>query len=220
MECPICGSNSNTILKSKEISSKKSLINEYLLKCNDCSYVFKNRKVQSNPNTYRIIISENEKSIKTTIDLFPDEVLKVDDGLLSQRGQVKVTGIEVDGKRVKKSIIRDISTIWASSIEIPARFGLSVDLSGKVQSYKIEVERDFIISTKDLIKIEDYIIRVHIIKTLERKTTSGYAKADVIKRVYGRPVQFKRYDYDLTDKIYKKTVKLPKHKNNAKSTSN
>jgi uncharacterized Zn finger protein len=39
-------------------------------------------------------------------------------------------------------------------------------------------------------------------KTLERKMRKGFAKAWVIKRVYGRPVEAEtRYQYDLTPKI-------------------
>ena len=92
----------------------------------------------------------------------------------------------------------DVKTIWASSEEIPARFGVSIDLHGKVASFKCETERDYKIAVDDIIKIDKYIARVHVIKTEERKTTKGYAKAKVIKRVYAKPVKFNHYDYDLT----------------------
>ena len=41
MECPICGSSELEILNSKEKSSKKKFIEEYLLKCEECGHVFK-----------------------------------------------------------------------------------------------------------------------------------------------------------------------------------
>ena len=34
---------------------------------------------------------------------------------------------------------------------------------------------------------------------------SGFAKANVITRVYSKPVKFNNYDYDLTKNIFKKT---------------
>ena len=46
----------------------------------------------------------------------------------------------------------------------------------------------------------------------ERKTTKGYAKARVIKRVYAKPVKFNHYDYDLT-KFIVQAKPLNKHKN-------
>ena len=205
MECPICGSDDIEILNSKQKTSKKKFMEEYLLKCEDCGHVFKDIFSAKKPKSYRLIISEQDKSHKTTIDLSPSDELKVGDNLLSDLGQVEVTSIEVNDKRVNKSKIEDIDTIWASSVEIPARIGFSVDLHGEVDSYKLDLDRDFEIAPGDVVKIDNHIVKVHVIKTQERKLTSGFAKAGVIKRVYSKPVKFNNYDYDLTKDIFKKT---------------
>ena len=203
MECPICGSGDVIILKSKETSSRKKQINDYLLKCKECEHVFKDRVTQHKAIPCRLIVSENEKSTKTTVDLYPDERLKVGDVLLIDKGQVKIKAIENNEKRVSSEIVSEIKTIWASSLEIPARFGLSIDFHGKVKSYKLDVDRDFEIGTNDIIKIDNYILKVHIIKTDTKKITTGSAKADNIKRVYTKTIKLKTYDYDLTDNIVK-----------------
>ncbi|WP_458403024.1 HVO_0476 family zinc finger protein [Methanobrevibacter sp.] len=204
MECPVCGSDEVEILNSKQKSSKKKLMEEYLLKCEDCGHVFKDIISLKKPKPYRLIISEQDKSHKTTIDLSPSDELKSGDILLSELGQVEVTSIEVRDKRVNKAKLEDVDTIWASSIEIPARIGFSVDLHGEVDSYKLDLERDFKIAPGDVVKIDKHIVRVHVIKTQERKITSGFARASVIKRVYSKPVKFNNYDYDLTENIFKK----------------
>ncbi len=199
MVCPVCGCDDAIILKNKEISSKSKEIREFLLKCEDCGSVYKERLTQENPKPFRLIISEHEDTHKVSIDLYPDEQLHVGDFLMSELGEVKITSLELpDEKRVKKAVASDVKTIWASSEEIPARFGVSIDLHGKVASFKCETERDYKIAVDDIIKIDKYIARVHVIKTEERKTTKGYAKAKVIKRVYAKPVKFNHYDYDLT----------------------
>ncbi|MBQ7927822.1 MAG: hypothetical protein IJ287_03635 [Methanobrevibacter sp.] len=205
MDCPICGNDDLEILKSKQKSSKKKIIEEYLLKCGDCGHVFKDVVSLKKPQPYRLIISEHDKSRKTTIDLLPNDELAKGDVLLSEFGQVEVTSIEVGDTRVNKSIIEDIDTIWANSIEIPARIGFSVDLHGEVDSYKLDLERDFEIAPGDVVKIDKHIVKVHVVKTQERKLTSGFAKANVITRVYSKPVKFNNYDYDLTKYIFKKT---------------
>ena len=205
MECPICGSDEIEILNAKQKSSKKKLTEEYLLKCEECGHVFKDAISLKKPQPYRLIISEQDKSHKTTIDLSPSDELANGDVLLSEFGQVEVTSIEVGDKRVNKSKIEDISTIWASSVEIPARIGFSVDLHGEVDSYKLDLERDFEIAPGDVVKIGKHVVKVHVIKTQDRKLTSGFAKAAVIKRVYSKPVKFNNYDYDLTKYIIKKT---------------
>ena len=205
MECPICGSDDIEILNSKQNESKKKVMEEYLLKCFDCGHVFKDVVSAKKPKMYRIIISEQNKSHKTSIELSPSDELKVGDILLSDVGQVEVSSIEVDDTRVKKSIVEDIDTIWATSVEIPARIGFSVDLHGEVDSYKLDLERDFEIAPGDIVKIENHIVKVHVIKTNDRKLTSGFAKAGIIKRVYSKPVKFNNFDYDLTNNIFKKT---------------
>ena len=207
MDCPICGSDDIEILNSKQKTTKKKFTEEYLLKCEDCGHVYKNTISLKKPRPYRLIISEQDKSHKTTIDLSPSDELRTGDTLLTEFGQVEVTSIEVGDKRVEKSSIEDVNTIWASSVEIPARIGFSVDLHGEVDSYKLDLERDFEIAPGDIVKIENHIVKVHVIKTQERKLTSGFAKAGIIKRVYSKPVRFNNYDYDLTKNIFKKTKK-------------
>ena len=205
MDCPICGSDDIEILNSKQKTTKKKLTEEYLLKCEDCGHVFKDIISLKKPRPYRLIISEQDKSHKTTIDLSPSDELKIGDNLLTEFGQVEVSGIEVEDKRVNKSKLEDVKTIWASSVEIPARIGFSVDLHGEVDSYKLDLERDFEIAPGDVVKIDKHIVKVHVIKTQERKLTSGFARANVIKRVYSKPVKFNNYDYDLIKNIFKKT---------------
>lgn len=205
MDCPICGSDDIEILNSKQKSSKKKLMEEYLLKCEDCGHVFKDVISLKKPKPYRLIISEQDKSHKTTIELSPSDELKSGDVLLSEVGQVEVTSIEVGDKRVNKAKLEDVNTIWANSIEIPARIGFSVDLHGEVDSYKLDLERDFEIAPGDVVKIDKHVVKVHVVKTQERKLTSGFAKAAVITRVYSKPVKFNNYDYDLTKYIIKKT---------------
>ena len=207
MDCPICGSDDIEILNSKQKTTKKKYTEEYLLKCRECGHVYKNVISLKKPRPYRLIISEQDKSHKTTIDLSPSDELQTGDTLLTELGQVEVTSIEVGDKRVDKSKLEDVDTIWASSVEIPARIGFSVDLHGDVDSYKLDLERDFEIAPGDVVKIENHIVKVHVIKTQERKLTSGFAKAGVIKRVYSKPVRFNSYDYDLTKYIFKKTKK-------------
>ena len=205
MDCPICGSDEIEILNSKQKSSKKKVTEEYLLKCEDCGHVFKDIVSYKKPRPYRLIISEQDKSHKTTIDLSPSDELETGDVLLSELGQVEVTSIEIKDKRVERANLEEVDTIWASSIEIPARIGFSVDLHGEVDSYKLDLERDFEIAPGDVVKIDNHIVKVHVIKTQERKLTSGFAKANVIKRVYSKPVKFNNYDYDLTKNIFKKS---------------
>jgi uncharacterized Zn finger protein len=205
MKCPICGGENFQTLKSKHISTKTNEIDELLLKCDDCQHVFKQSNRFKKPESFRLIISENENSKKTRVGIYPDDNLSVGDILISDLGQFEIRDLELkSGKRVKSTIAEDIDTIWATSIDIPSRVGIAINFKGLTQSYKVDLGRKFKVSVEDIVKIEDTIFKVRVIKTFKMKMTKGSAKASVIRRVYGEPINFKKYDYDLTDKIASK----------------
>ncbi|WJI08872.1 hypothetical protein FGU46_01580 [Methanobacterium sp. CWC-01] len=194
MKCPVCGSQEHQILKSKG-----KLTQELLLKCEECGTVFRETKEAPRPLEIRIIISKFEESLKKWATFYPDEILRVDDVLEVGDERVRVTSLENKrSARVMESIVEDLITIWAASVDIPARVGVSVDLHGRVLSRKVEVDRDFTFTVGDVVKMGRTIFRIKTIKTLERRMRRGFAYADVTKRVYGIPVSERRYDYDLT----------------------
>lgn len=205
MKCPECESYELELLKRTVESSAKQDIEKLLIKCQRCGNVFKENIHHKKPITFRLIVSKFEDSKKTTVDLMPDIIIKIDDVLETKEGQVKINSIENnDGVRVKKTNTNDVKTIWATSLEIPARIGVSVDDRGWISSYKVDLDDEFKINVEDIIKIEDNIFKVNSIKTEERKMRKGYAKAKYIKRIYGKPFDGKA-KYDLTKKIVSKT---------------
>lgn len=202
MKCPICGSDSNEILKSKIEKSKSTKSKKLLLKCRECGTVYKDTVTEKKPVDYRIIISEHEKSQKKFIKLFSEDIIKVGDVLEAEGNLVEVTSLETKrGSRVNKSILKDIETIWAYSIDILARVGISIDFKGKILSKKVDVPRDHEFTVGDIIKIGKYVFQIKSIKTTESKIRKGKALAYDIKRIYGRPVKVNHFNYDLTLKV-------------------
>ena len=198
MKCPVCESESYEILKSKGKHSK-----ELLLKCEECGNVYRETIIREKPVDVRIVISEFEKSKKAFVKLYPDEVLMVDDILDLDGKEVAVNSIEIKtSARVYRSQVSDIETIWASSMDIPSRVGISVDFGGRITSKKVDVDRDFEFTVGDIVKMGNLIFKINSLKTIERKLRKGFAKAYVTKRVYGRPLEeFVRYNYDLSSNI-------------------
>lgn len=197
MKCPVCGSSSSQVLKSKGKTSK-----ELLLKCEECGTVFRETVNVKKPINCRVVISEFEKSHKKFIKVYPDETLSLG-GIINVDGREgEITSIENKrGGRVSQSSVEDIETIWASYIDIPARVGISVDFGGRILSEKVEVDREFEFVVGDVVKMGNLYFRINSLKTLERKMRRGFARAGVTKRVYGRPVIDKRYKYDLSSKV-------------------
>lgn len=198
MRCPLCGSDSYEILKTKGKVSK-----ELLLKCKECKTIYKEVITGKKPVDRRIIISEYETSKKMHIKLHPDDLIEVDDVLNLDDNEVAVTSIETkSGGRVMKSPVSEIETIWACSLDIPARVGISIDFGGKVLSKKIEIDRDFEFEVGDIIKIGKFSLKVYSIKTTTQKLRKGSSKASITKRVYGMPLSHdKAFNYDLSSKV-------------------
>jgi uncharacterized Zn finger protein len=200
MKCTVCGSESCEILKSKGKLSK-----ELLLKCNKCGNIFRETLEVEKPVKVRVVVSEYESSHKTFVMLYTDEFLEFE-GVLDLDGRpAEITSIEnKKGGRVMVSPVSKIDTIWASYTDTPARIGISVDYHGKILSRKVEVDREFEFTVGDVVKLGNVLFKIRAMKTNDRKMRKGFAKAFVIKRVYGRPGDdLKRYKYDLTSKIIK-----------------
>jgi uncharacterized Zn finger protein len=197
MKCSICGSESLEVIKSK---GKKS--RELLLKCEECGNIFREIVEGNIPVDCRVVVSEFENSSKTYIKLYPDETLHNGD-LLDVNGRLaEITSIENKrGGRVSTSQVDEIETIWASYKDIPARVGISVDYGGRILSEKVEVNPDLEFTIGDVVKMGNIIFRINSLKTQERKLRRGFARANVTKRVYGRPIDEKRFKYDLTSKV-------------------
>jgi uncharacterized Zn finger protein len=197
MICPNCGSEDNQILKKKGENIK-----ELLLKCENCGNTFREIITQPKPIEVRVIISKFESSEKSWASFLPDEIISTDDILEIGSEMVRVTSLENKrGGRVNECLVDDLVTIWATSIDIPARVGVSIDMHGKVLSHKVDIDRDFKFTIGDVARIDGITFKIRSIKTLERKMRRGFAYADVSKRVYGRPVDDKRFNYDLSSKV-------------------
>lgn len=203
MECPVCGSDSCEIIKSKGKNTK-----QLLLKCNDCGNTFRETIILPKKVECRVIISRYEDSEKKHMEIYSDEVLHTGDVLDVDDEHVEITSLENKrGGRVNKSKVSDLVTIWASSLVGPARVGISVDFGGNILSKKVEVDRNFLFTVGDVVKMEGIIFRVKSMKTQESKMRKGSSRAEYTKRVYGKPLdRIERINYDLTSKIISNEV--------------
>lgn len=207
MTCPVCDFEEYEILKSK---GKK--VKELLVKCESCGHVYHETAPQeAHEVNIRVIISEFEKSWKSSINLYSDEYLEVGTLLFIDEKDVEVTSIENKaGNRVYECPVIDIKTIWLKSLDTPSRIGISIDHQGNVISHKIEIEPDFIFTIGDVGEIKGLKFRIYGIKTLERSMKKGFAYSRVIKRVYGKLLPSKdnsKVKYELSEYVVKTTNK-------------
>ncbi|OPX59233.1 MAG: hypothetical protein A4E25_01278 [Methanobacterium sp. PtaB.Bin024] len=203
MKCPICNSESHEIIKTKGKNTK-----EVLLKCNECGNTFRETINIPKLTECRIIISKFSESEKKQVKIYPDEILQVGEVLVVDEEEVQITSLENKrGGRVSKSPVSELETIWATSLTGPARVGISIDYGGRILSKKVEIERDFLFTVGDVVKMGRTVFRIKSMKTVTSKIRRGSAIAEQTKRVYGRPADRNdKFQYDLSSKIVENEI--------------
>jgi len=124
LECPGCDEVTlHTVLKEKE--SKKHL--KITVKCQECGTVHdieKNFKLKD----IKIVISRYDESEQSVIQIATDEVLKIEDTILAFGESVEISALETeDSRRVSSSAVQDLKMIWAKSVDVPKKVGISIN---------------------------------------------------------------------------------------------
>src|SRR4030042_3993139 len=112
VECPVCKEETLHEVLSGKVGAKAQTVFETTVKCRQCEQVHHAVLKVAKPMELPVIISWLKESVKTSIQLGPDEVLSVDDEVMCGEEPVLVTSIESKGARVKRAKGRDMETVW------------------------------------------------------------------------------------------------------------
>ncbi|AEH07299.1 HVO_0476 family zinc finger protein [Methanothermococcus okinawensis] len=193
-ECPICDDiTPHEILKSQE--SKKHV--KLTVKCLNCGYVHDIEKTLKLKDV-KIIISRYGESEKKVSQLPVDEILKVGDVINIFGEDVEITSIETT-KRVMSSKVEDIQTIWAKSLNIPKKVGISINDRNTTYSVNILVPQDYVFDNETTYRVGRMFFKIKMIKT--EKGTFKREIARKIKRIYANTSRPIRNYEDLTDNV-------------------
>jgi len=193
-ECPICDDiTPHDILKRQE--SKKHI--KLTVKCLNCGYVHEIEKTIKLKDV-KVIISRYGESEKKVSQLPADEVLKVGDIINIFGEDVEITSIETT-KRVMSSKVEDIQTIWAKSLNIPKKVGISINDRDTTYSINILVPQDYVFDNETTYRVGRMFFKIKMIKT--EKGTFKREIARKIKRIYANSSRPVRNYEDLTENI-------------------
>ncbi|WP_421077838.1 HVO_0476 family zinc finger protein [Methanothermococcus sp. Ax23] len=193
-ECPICDDiTPHDILKRQE--SKKHI--KLTVKCLNCGYVHEIEKTIKLKDV-KVIISRYGESEKKVSQLPVDEVLKVGDIINIFGEDVEITSIETT-KRVMSSKVEDIQTIWAKSLNIPKKVGISINDRDTTYSINILVPQDYVFDNETTYRVGRMFFKIKMIKT--EKGTFKREIARKIKRIYANSSRPVRNYEDLTENI-------------------
>jgi len=194
LECPICDDiTPHEIIKKQE--SKKHL--KLTVKCLNCGYIHDIEKTLKLKDV-KIIISRYGESEKKVSQLPMDEILKVGDNINIDGEDVEITSIETT-KRVMSSKVEDIKTIWAKSISIPKKVGISINDRNTTYSVNVLVPQDYVFDSETTYRVGRLFFKIKMIKTEKGKFKREIARK--IKRIYAVSSKPVRNYEDLTDNI-------------------
>jgi uncharacterized Zn finger protein len=188
IECPVCGEETlHRVIKGR-VSEKNGAISfEGVVKCSVCGNVHNASIKEDKKVKVRAIISEGEESKKTFIELYPNDMVMVDDEFMVEGMRVKIRAIETEEKRVESAPVHEIKTIWLKRYD-KLKVKFSINKKDRTVSKSILASPDEEFYIGDSLKIDrDYVV-IHRIKAEWGIVRKGGVQARDIVRVYGKKI--------------------------------
>lgn len=181
--CPDCGSESVTGLHQANPEAETT---DATLECEDCGRVFKDKITQQEDLEVDCVISDDDESWPGTIEIPPEERVRVGDEVYGEGHRLLVTGLELDdGRRVKTAPPEALGTIWCKVFDT-VTVKIAVNQGHKTWKGELEVKPEEPFFVGDQITIKDHDVEVHAIKTDTGIQHRGSAEARDIKRLYAK----------------------------------
>ena len=182
--CPECEEDTlHHIIRARFSTGKKTTLNG-VAECTKCGFVHRIELSEEADIEVQLILSEGEKTEKTTIMLAPEEELEYGAEIMYGESTIKITKLERKGVSLKRAHAREIDTLWAKKYD---RIPVKLTISAGPRTYSRKVwgtpEEEFEIG--DLIRFREYTVTVKKILTRKGMVSRGFVKARDIVRVYG-----------------------------------
>lgn len=189
--CPNCKLETlHKVLKGK-IGKHNQLTLDCTIRCTACGHIHHAIITEKKLITVSLIISDQEKSFKSSIELHPDEEIILDQEMVLGEKNIKISSIEVSGARKPMAIVKDISTIWCKLLDSSGKLHIKVSVHKRSNTMSYEIlalpDEEFFIG--DIIKIGRDNVAVFKIKTRNKVVKYNSALAEDIVRIYGRVIR-------------------------------
>jgi uncharacterized Zn finger protein len=170
------------------LQEKKGLVLNALVKCSKCGFRYQSVIRTPMAISVPIIVSEQQSSEKSEIELSSDEMINVGDEFHLDEGTVKITAIEVKSRRVESSLAKRITTLWAKKFD-KIKLGISINKGEKTLTRTLWAVPDEEFFIGDVMKIKGLSFTIHRIKTHDKNLREGSAAARDIVRLYAKTIR-------------------------------
>lgn len=189
--CPQCDKETlHKVLKGR-LGKHKQLTLDCTIKCSECDFTHQITITEKKLINVPIIISSQDDSSRKSIELHPDEELKIDQELILDEQNIVITSIEVDNKRVPSAVAKDVTTLWSKRTDEDGkiRLKISVHKGPNTLSHDIWALPDEEIFIGDVLRIKKNNVAIYKIKTPTKVVKYDSAIARDIVRIYGRVIR-------------------------------
>ncbi len=183
-DCPKCGHvTEHQLLKPGE--------NSITVQCDDCGLVRSITPPRVRIIDLKLIVSDEGVARNERMEVPRQEEVAVGLEFDLNDQRLIVTGIEIEGKQVKKAKAEDIKVLHAKVFNtVPLRFSVNED--DKTTSFRVDVDPDTPVSIGEVFKVDGQLICVKTIKSDQNRTLHrGYLAARNIVRCFCDPAPWK-----------------------------
>ena len=187
LHCDTCGDVPHRVLRGK-VSGKDEVVFEGVVRCSKCGQVRSVVTREPRPIEVPVIVSFLEASERTSVEFSPDEQIEVGEEIELGDSRLRITSIEVRGRRLDGALAREVSTLWAKRMD-RVRVKFSVNKGNRTVPHEILAAPDEEFEVGEIVDLGRDRAVVHHIRTSHRTMREGRARADEIVRMYGRVVR-------------------------------
>jgi uncharacterized Zn finger protein len=186
-DCPDCGERTvHEVLKGR--MGKDQDVIEATLRCQECGKV--STVVIREPKTIKVpaIVSDMGQSRREEVELSEDEEILLEDEMAVGDLPVQVSAIEVDGRRVRRALAKEVQTLWVKRFD-KVRVKVAINNVHKTASVDIEAlpDEEFIIG--DLLNVGREEVVIHYIKAKDGMVKRGSVAARDIVRIFAKSMR-------------------------------
>jgi uncharacterized Zn finger protein len=187
LHCDTCGDVPHRVLRGK-VTGKDEVVFEGVVKCSKCGQVRSVMTREPRPIQVPVIVSFLEASERTTLEFSPDEHVDVGEELELGDTRLRITSIEVGGRRMHGALAKEVTTLWAKRTD-QLRVKFSVNMGNRTVPHDVLATPDEEFEVGDIVDLGKARAVVHHIRTEHRTIHEGRVRAEEIVRMYGRVVR-------------------------------
>jgi len=181
LTCPLCGETVyHTVVKGRISKSFDGVV-----RCSACRHTYHCTVPIPKEVTVPLMLSWMEDTERTCITAESDEVLHTGQVLELPEGPVKITAIEVEGRRVKQAPASEIKTLWGVRYHRVV-VGVSVLMGRRTLGRRILVPPDREFRIGERIMVEGHPCIISQIRLRDKTLKRGSALAEETVRLYVR----------------------------------